>query len=1011
MTTMSARPLLAAIAGVLIGSAAWALPAQYSVSQLYHTQWTAHDGAPTGIVDIAQTRDGFLWLGGPGGLFRFDGVEFERISAINGVPLLSQDIYSLRTTADGGLWIGHHLGGISHLKDGRLVNYGRVQGLPASSVYAFAQTAEGTMWAGTTRGVYRLEQGRWHAPSAAWNLSSAPVDSLVVDRDRTLWMLANGKISYLRHGASRFEQLPVTVGWSGFNSMLLDPGGAAMLCGGDRLRALTVRAPPSASTLTPDWQDRRVVINGDPPECLFDREGHLWIGDANGAGRFPPSPQAADPATTSLPFGKAERVQLTGDYVFTLFEDREGNIWFATRGGLDRFRAPALLKVTLDLGSNEFPLAAAGNHGVWIGTSTGHLFRSRQGTQEQIRFGGLAKRAGIDALHASPAGDLWLAGGDSIWQRQPDGSWRRSPRQGASKAPAAYAYSNIQTMTRDAQGAMWVSVLRVGMYRVVGDEWTLWGGRTDMPTQNANASFTDASGRVWLGYDDGAVAMLDGDRLAMVATGQPAPPQLPLGSVNAFAQQGELIWVGSEKGLWCLDGKLLQPVTGTRGAFIGVSGIVPGPAGDLWLGTVEGVVHIAADEVRQALAHPGHAVRHRLLNYLDGLPGVPEGAVGDEGRIWFSTGNGVVWTDPARTPRNTIAPSVIVKSMVANGVAHAIETDAPIQLPVHIRDLKISYTAPSLTMPERVMFRYRLGDEHAEWQDVGTRREAYFRDLPPGHYRFQVIASNNDGVWNDTGASIAFVIPPTFVQTGWFIALCAIAAVAVLWLLFLLRMRSVKARWRLRLEERMVERERIARELHDTFLQGVQGLVLRFHVAMEQIPQHEHARALMKDALDRADEVISEGRDAVTDLRATTGSSLDLAHELQVVGERWSRDLGLSFAMSIEGPRRELDPVALQECQRIAAEALGNAFRHSQGSSVRLSIACTPRQLVLRVADDGRGFETTQSHAGRWGLVGMLERANRMNGRLLVSSDGQGTTITLEVPARVAYAKRKRGQT
>ncbi|HSI49488.1 MAG TPA: triple tyrosine motif-containing protein [Ideonella sp.] len=986
--------------------AAHALPAQYNISQLYHTQWTVHDGVPTGIEAIAQTSDGFLWLGTSGGLFRFDGVAFERFSGTNAVALLSQDIFSLHATPEDGLWIGHHLGGISHLQGGHLVNYGRAEGLPASSVTAIGHAGDGTVWAGTTRGLFRLERGLWQLAGAAWNAPTDPLEALVVDRDRTLWVKGNEQIFYLRDGATRFEKMPIALGKSNFITMLLAPGGAAMLCTSGHVRTLALKVPLGASALVPEWHDRQVSVS-EEAACAFDREGHLWVGGSEGAGRFPPPSENTASTVKAWRGYKTDLAPLTGESVSAALEDLEGNLWFATRAGLDRFRAPALLKLPLDVGSNEFSLAPAGERDAWIGTSRGNIFRAGPASQAQIDFNKLAS-VGVDTVYSSAEGSLWVAGGDSIWELQPDRHWRRSARPGAQGGPAAYAYSNIQTMTQDAHGAMWVSVLRVGVYRVVGDAWTLWGGRTDMPTQNTTALFTDAQGRVWFGYDDGTVAVLDSDRLTIVTSPRDARPQANLGAVNSFVQQGSHIWVGAEKGLWHLEGRVLRPITGTRGAFIGVSGIVPGSNDDLWLSTVDGVVHIAADELAQALGRPEHPVRHALLNHLDGLPGLPATAMGNGGRIWFSTVNGVVWTEPSRMPRNAVAPSVMVKTIVADGISYAFEPDVPTQLPMHTRDLKITYTAPSLTMPERVMFRYRLGEANAEWQEVGTRREAYFRDLPPGHHRFQVLAANNDGLWNETGASIDFVIPPTFVQTPWFLALCGAAAAAALGWLYWLRLRAVKARLRLRLEERMVERERIARELHDTFLQAVNGLVLRFHAVMEQIPSQERARGLMQDALDCADEVIADGRDAVTDLRLSTDRSMGFSQDLRLIGERWSQDSGVSFDMSIDGPVRELDPVAVQECQRVATEAMSNAFRHAQGTRVQLHMAYGPKQFLLQVSDDGHGFDANQPHARRWGLVGLRERADRLNGRLRVSSGERGTTVALEVPARIAYKRWRR---
>lgn len=989
----------------LLCAPASAVPPQYTVSQLFHSQWTAQSGAPAGIVNMAQTSDGFLWLATSGGLFRFDGVEFERFAGTAGAPLLSQDIYTLYAAADGDLWIAHHFGGASQLHNGRLVNYGREQGMPPGSVMAFAKTPDGRIWAGTTRGLFQLEGQQWHLASTAWGTPTSYVDALLVDRDHTLWMLAGTDVFYLRQGAKEFQALSL-----GFTlqqseaTLILDPDDTAALCLRKPFGVLKLRAPSVSSEYVPDWNHRhgRPNIND---ECVFDRQGHLWVGGAEGAGRFLPSRETLGSAADDLQRYKADLAPLSGEAVSQVFEDREGNIWFGTEGGLDRFRIPALLKVPLGQhGSFVFMVAPAGDRGMWVSATLGGVDRFDGTEHQHIKLAEL-DNVGIGTIYSTRAGTLWVGGGDSIWELQPDLRWKQSARFGArGTAVASLTAQNIAAMTQDAHGAMWVSVLRVGTYRVVGDKWTLWGGRTDMPTENSNALMTDSKDRIWFGYNDGSVAVLDGDQLTMIADGRHAPPAASMGAVRSFAQEHDRIWIGSTRGLWRLDGKDIEPVIGDHGALGEVRGIVPASNGDLWLSTAEGVVHITSGELQRSFETPRYRVHYQLLNYLDGLPGIPLGAAaGKDGRIWFATENGVVQADPSRTPRNPIAPTSIVKSMIADGVVYSVQREAPIQLPVHTHNLQISYTAPSLTMPERVMFRYRLAPADATWQDVGNRRAAYFTDLAPGRYHFQVIAANNDGLWGAPSASIDFVVPPTFVQTPWFTALCVCTAAAVLWFVYLLRLQSVKARLRLRLEERMVERERIARELHDTFLQALQGLVLRFQSAMERIPPREPSRALMEDALNRADQVIADGRDAVTNLRVTSATAGDLLRDLRQLGESLSKDRNVSFSVSTDGPPQELDPVVRQETQRIAIEAMTNAFHHAQAARIEVSVAYARRRLTVRVSDDGRGFDPSRSYSGHWGIKGMQERADRLRARLRISSNARGSTITLEIPAGIAY--------
>src|SRR5690606_34436613 len=418
-------------------------------------------------------------------------------------------------------------------------------------------------------------------------------------------------------------------------------------------------------------------------------------------------------------------------------------------------------------------------------------------------------------------------------------------------------------------------IARVGVYRVIDNRWTPWGGLAGLPREPATAMAVDPAGRLWLGYVDSRVAVVDQGHVTVYDSAD----GLSTGAVQVIAVRGRDIWVGGEMGLARLEGSRFHTVRGARGhAFGNVSGIMERAQGELWLNTSDGAVLIPADEVRKAEANPFHPVEFRLFDHLDGMLGAPgylrpapTAVESTDGRLWFSTYDGVVSLAPAPIARNVVVPSVYIKSITVDGERTNVEGQghSALQLPTKPRVLQIAYTAPSFTIPERVQFRYRLEGSEMGWEDVGTRREAFFTGLPPGHYRFQVIAANDSGLWNETGASLEFVIPPTFLQSRAFLALCVTVALAAVWLLFILRMRQVRTKLQWRSEARLLERERIARDLHDTFLQGVQGLMLRFQFATERIPDGEPARVLMEDALDRADRVLADGRDKVSELRAT----------------------------------------------------------------------------------------------------------------------------------------------
>jgi signal transduction histidine kinase len=319
----------------------------------------------------------------------------------------------------------------------------------------------------------------------------------------------------------------------------------------------------------------------------------------------------------------------------------------------------------------------------------------------------------------------------------------------------------------------------------------------------------------------------------------------------------------------------------------------------------------------------------------------------------------------------------------------------------------------SLARPERVRFRYRLEGFEPQWVEAGTRRQAFFTNLDPGSYRFRVIAANEHGVWNESGAALDILIPPKFVQTRIFVILCALTAVIVLWFAYLMRVRHITARERSRLGERIDERERIARELHDTLLQGIHGLILKFQAATDQIPTDLPARGAMEAALDRADQVLIEGRDRVKDLRSASELADDLPRAIAKAGEQLLQDQTIHFGVIVEGTARPLHPIVNEETLRIACEALANASQHAKASRIEVEVIYERRELRLRFRDDGIGIDNEILSAGgrdgHWGLAGMRERAKKIRGQLEIwSRAGAGTEIELHVPGAMAYAGKRR---
>jgi signal transduction histidine kinase len=570
-------------------------------------------------------------------------------------------------------------------------------------------------------------------------------------------------------------------------------------------------------------------------------------------------------------------------------------------------------------------------------------------------------------------------------------------------------------MAVDRSGSLWVSIVRKGVFRLKDGAWTPYGGIESLPKLTAISMATDAQGRVWFGYTEGRVAALDGSDVT-VFTGENASP---VGNVTAIFARRRGIWVGGDLGVATLtDGHFRALTPAAAATFRGISGIVETADGDLWLNGSSGLIHVSAAETRSASADASYRIGGELFDARDGVQGstarlrpLPSLIEGTDGRLWFVTALGLYTVDPAHIHRNTLAPPVLVQSLSADDRTY--EPVTGFSLPQRTTSLRIDYVALSLTNAEKVRYRYKLDGVDKGWQDAQGRRQAFYTNLPPGPYRFNVIAANNDGVWNETGATLDFVIPPTFVQTRWFIALCVLGAAAALAALIKVRYAQLAARLRLRYEERMAERERIARELHDTLLQGTQGLVLKVQAAANSVAPDEPAHGMLEEALTRADRVMAEGRDRIQDLRIATEPESDLATSLAAVGEELSQGASVQFRALVEGPVRALLPGARDEAYRIGREALLNAFRHAHAKAIEVQAIFSDEDFRLRVRDDGTGMASAAIEAGalpgHWGLPGMRERAQKIGAQLeFWSRPGAGTEIELRIPAKMAYAGRMR---
>ncbi|HUO59438.1 MAG TPA: triple tyrosine motif-containing protein [Candidatus Acidoferrales bacterium] len=993
--------------GIVPFACQWGMaqPSSPRTQRIIHESWTFRDGAPEQVVTLAQTADGFLWVGAPTGLFRFDGLRFEPFRSSSGNRLLSTYVFGLFASPSGGLWVGYAFGGFSFIKNGQVRNFD----LNTGSVYGFAQDKNGVVWAATSGGLWRFDASGWQHITADWDAPLHPVCQVRFDHDGTLWVLTDslrpgvGKgLFYLPPGAKQFRKAGENLFIEGFtldsDNMVLTTREPTGLAGsgvklGESLPAYPILKKDAEQMLDRNsgvWsmlksaQVLRHPLDGPLPEVLshstsensdafsidqnryahiVDREGSLWLGDAKGVHRFSYSP------LIKLEFPNQELAQ-----AYALAPDEAGVVWIS-----------------------------AGN-----GNDLSHLYRVANGKPEQRKSIGSASVA-----YRASDKTLWFAGEGGLWHMV-NGSLTRIdlPPDVAANA------RSFQTITQDQSKGMWISIQGSGLYRYANGEWVAYGGRSDLP-KGVVIAFTDKLGRVWFGYTKNRLAVLEGNS---VKTFGPSDG-IQVGNITAIYGRGQKIWIGGEFGLQQFeDGKFYNVEAVQKEWLRGISGIIETENGDLWLNGLEGILHISRTELQKAVQGPAHQVTGERFGRREGVPGVSQQLApllsaieGTDGRLWFTGTDGVVWLDPSQASSNMTPPPVSIQSISADGKGYAL--GQTLRLPAHTGNVQISYAAVSLLNPEAIRFRYKLQQTDKDWHEAGTSSSVDYRNLPPGTYHFVVDGSDTNGVWSADTAAVEFTILPAFYQTGWFRSLCAAVFIALLWAAHRFRIRQLQHQFDITLEARVGERTRIARDLHDTLLQSAHGVLLQFQAVSLLLPgRPSEAKKQLDRAIDKTSAFITEARDQVQGLRTSTVQTNDLAIAISTLGEERVADATnprpVEFHVAVEGETRNLHPIVRDEIYKIAVEALRNAFRHAEPQRVEVELRYDDAQFRLRVRDDGKGIDPAilaqHGAEGHYGLPGMRERAAGIGGKLTVwSAVNEGTEVELLIPSSAAYPNER----
>jgi signal transduction histidine kinase len=961
----------------------------------HHTAFTLQDGAPAQVGAMAQTRDGWLWLGTVDGLYRFDGVTFERVNLPRRGVLGRSLIYTLHAAADGDLLISHRMGGLARLRpDGSFADLPALPDRKMDSFGALDIDATGQIWALGVHGAYAFAHGAWRtvADGAKWRTESAR--SLLRDRAGTLWASFDHRIWRLDEATGRFVQ----AGPPGAHGSLMQaPDGAVWAERGARVVQV---APGSGLRRDPRANQSESGAGGQ-----FDRDGNLWkLGCPVGACLLPAGGAGH---TERDPAGLGEHLapgrQIAGVNTEQVLEDREGNVWIATESGLNRYQRHALQDSGLVGSGTQVSLAADADGAVWAAdASNGALWRLQAGSAPVLQAGQYARVVGVDR-----AGALLLSGRRFIERRLHGVVTRIALPPGADGKPVDLHVAG----TLDDGKVLWMASSETGLMGYVDGTWKPRSA-FNLP-QKIVISSAGAPGQLWLADGDGGLTLYDSGKLTRYDASM-------AGFASAVFASSEVM-VAGDRGLAVLQHGAMRLVRAQRpdarsqDVLRNITGMAVTPDGDRWFNGAAGVVHVRAADWQRALAEPEALLVYRLLDARDGYPGqatnmnrLPSVVQAAGGQLWFAATGGVVRLETRSLQRNLVAPTVQVQqvntaqtSYAAGGAGNGAAR--PIALPPASANFSIAWSAPALRRPEQLRYTYRLDGVDPAWRDGAASRTASYTNVGPGTYRFRVRVVNEDGTPGAFDAVQTITVAPTILQSAWFRALCALLAIFLAVAGYRYRIRVVTARLVERMQVRTSERERIARTLHDTYLQSVHALLLRVGATAQSLPGGDPTRATLETALADAGSVVAEGRGQVEQLRAAA----DPPQPIETLLARGARPLqqhapGCIFAIHVDGAPRMLAPHVRDEAVQIGMEAVRNAFGHAGACRIDVHIAYgTPFTLTVR--DDGRGLDAgvrEQGYrSGHWGLLGMRERARSIGARLDIDSvAGAGTTIRLTVP-------------
>ena len=958
------------------------------------TVFSERDGAFGHVYGMAQTPDGWLWLAGKNHLYRFDGLTTEVVD----VPSMNAGaVPTIFAAKSGDLWLADQSGHTVVLPAGDFHSPRTVRNNNGEEVLSFAQDKRGDVWAYTTNAIYKAVGDEWQRVGKASGLEADHFYAAHMDTDGTLWVLSDKGVFTLADGHTQFEKNTFDAPW--IASRPDNDDNHALRIYGDVYLSIIVAVSGKIEVPTSSQSLFRTIR---------DAAGGFWVTNPIIGIRRAASP---DPKTL-LALGESLSketsldpslwIKMSSSDGGQVLEDRQHNVWVLTRTGLELFRPTTAIPLKLPRGDYAYAMLADRHGSISFGTAQSvHAYRWWQVASTITPAKGYEMETSAAYRDADDSVLLGTDGG-SLYRFR-DGKFEPiSPLP-----PGGGQGDDVIAIARDGHDKLWVSILRHPIAQLDNGHWIVKGGFDQLPDRGNKRAVTDAHGRLWLSYPH-EIFVIDGKHLTRYASDL----GMDITNVSDIVPDG-IPLVGGADGLAAFDGHRFHRIAALDpDVFTNISGMVRLSDGTVWVYGQKGAVRIKAGEIERALKVPNYEVAMRLFDNDNGVPGaaqssypVPSLIESTDGRLWLAGDGGLAWIDPAKIQSGQ-DPTVVIRSVRVDEKSY--KPDALPTLPPGRHSIQIDYTAVGLSDAAKSHFRYKLVDFDRSWQDVGNRRQASYDNLSPGTYEFRVEAANEDNTWGKAASDIRFIIEPKFYQTVWFLILCIALAAALLWMAYLYRLRQVTQRLLQRLEERHAERDRIARELHDTYLQTVHGLVLKMHAVSHELPEGG-AKEKISSTLKLAQLALSEGRSRVYALRAGPVNNMDLAIAFRAIAQEFDRAALPHFDVTSTKLVNAVDPLVIDELYASGREAIVNAFKHASAKMVRVDLRYGKQGIYIEVTDDGKGVDSQvirdRGAPGHWGFRGMHERMERIDGACHITSHATGTKVALFVAARRAYIR------